>query len=99
MLLGRGKFSLFLLVCPRIIFDNQRVMKTEKGSDLMIYAAPFFLPFFSADFQSGGMIEPLFHDLQFFDVGLGNFQHEKVQPAPDQRPENLRQIHFRILQG
>jgi len=97
MLFGRGRNSLFfLLVRPWRIFDNQRVMKTENGSDLTIYAAPFFLPFFSADFQSGGMIEPLFHDLQFFGVGFRNFQHEKVQPAPDQRPENLRQIHLGI---
>ena len=39
---GRDRNSLFLLVCPRRIFDNQRVTQTEKGSDLTIYAAPFF---------------------------------------------------------
>ena len=39
----RGRISLFLLVCPRRIFDNQRVTQTEKGSDLTIYAAPFFV--------------------------------------------------------
>ena len=37
--------SLFLLVCPWRIFDNQIVTQTEKGSGLMVYAAPLFCIF------------------------------------------------------
>ena len=39
----RGQNSLFLLMYPWRIFDNQRVTQTEKGSDLTTYAAPFFV--------------------------------------------------------
>lgn len=57
----RDRNSLFLLVCPRRIFDNQRVVKTEKGSDLTIYGAPFFCIFPVADTPSGFLF-PLFGD-------------------------------------
>ena len=39
----RDQNSLFLLVCPRRIFDNQRFTKTENGSDLTLYAPSLFV--------------------------------------------------------
>ena len=41
---GRGEFSPFLVMCPRRNAGNHGVTKTENGSDLTLYAPPFFTP-------------------------------------------------------
>lgn len=59
---GMDQSPVFLFSCPLRNVYNQRVTKTEKSSDLMIYVPPFFLPW-RQKIRSRKILLPCFYEV------------------------------------